>query len=171
MSHGNFISACLHLQLLMGLSPKDVHLNLMPLFHVGGLFMAFSGFHAGALNVNMPKFDAPRAAEIIEKHGITVLLDFAPILGAIMEQAEQAGRSLATLGQYNLRPGSAGRVISLARIRLVDDGDKEVATGEVGEITVTGPMVFNRYWNLPEETALAFRKGIDQNRGGKRVSR
>ena len=58
LTHRNFISADVHLNLLMHLSPADVHLNLLPLFHVGGLFMATMAFHAGALNINMSKFDA-----------------------------------------------------------------------------------------------------------------
>ena len=31
--------------------------------------------------------------------------------------------------------------------------------GETGEIAVKGPMVFKGYWNLPEDTAQAFRGG------------
>lgn len=66
---------------------------------------------------------------------------------------------LATFGSYNDRPGSAGRVLPLAQIRLVNDYDKEVPLGEVGEITMRGPMVFKGYWNLPEDTAYTFREG------------
>jgi len=57
LTHGNLISANISLNLLFNLSAEDVHLNLLPLFHVAGLFMATGSFHAGALNVNMDKFD------------------------------------------------------------------------------------------------------------------
>ena len=66
---------------------------------------------------------------------------------------------VATYGRYNERPGSAGRPISLADVRLVDDSDRPVPQGEVGEITMKGPMVFKGYWNLPEDTAHTFRNG------------
>ena len=66
---------------------------------------------------------------------------------------------LATLGPYKERPGSAGRVLPLAEVRLVDDHDFPVDAGKVGEITVKGPMVFKGYWGLPEETAYTFRDG------------
>jgi long-chain acyl-CoA synthetase len=66
---------------------------------------------------------------------------------------------LATLGRYNDRPGSAGKTIPLSDIRLVDNQDKSVSTGNVGEITMKGPMIFKGYWNLPEEDARVFRGG------------
>ncbi len=197
LTQRNLISANLHLNLLLHVSPADVHLNLLPLFHVGGLFMATMAFHAGALNVNMSKFDAARAVELIAEHRVTVLFDFSPILGAILEEQAKSGKTigsltrvigleavdtiekyqkltggafyvlygqtetsaLATLGRYNDRPGSAGRVIALADVKLVDDNDRVVAPGAVGEIAVKGPMVFKGYWGLPEETAYAFRGG------------
>jgi long-chain acyl-CoA synthetase len=197
LSHRNFISANVHLNLLMHLSPADVHLNLLPLFHVGGLFMATMSFHAGALNVNMSKFDADQAVELIADKQVTVLFDFAPILGSILDQQAKSGKSIgslrhvigieapetieryqkqvggtfyvmygqtetaaiATLGRYSDRPGSAGRTIALADVRLVDENDRAVTAGQVGEIAVKGPMVFNGYWDLPADTAHTFRGG------------
>ncbi|HWR92755.1 MAG TPA: AMP-binding protein, partial [Desulfobacterales bacterium] len=193
LSHRNFISANVHLNLLMHLSPADVHLNILPLFHVGGLFMATMSFHAGALNVNMSKFDAAQAVELIAEKKATVLFDFSPILGSILERQAETGRdigslrhvigleapdtiekyqqrtggtfycmygqtetsAIATFGRYSDRPGSAGRTIPLADVKLVDENDRAVAVGEVGEIAVKGPMVFSGYWNLPEDTAHA----------------
>ncbi len=197
LSHRNVISANVHLNLLMKLSPADVHLNILPLFHVGGLFMATMSFHAGALNVNMSKFDAAQAVELIAEKKATVLFDFSPILGSILERQAETGRdigslrhvigleapdiiekyqqrtggtfycmygqtetsAIATFGRYGDRPGSAGRTIPLADVKLVDENDRAVAVGEVGEIAVKGPMVFSGYWNLPEDTAHAFRGG------------
>jgi acyl-CoA synthetase (AMP-forming)/AMP-acid ligase II len=197
LTHRNLISANAHLNLLMHLSPADVHLNILPLFHVGGLFMATMAFHAGVLNLNMSKFDASLAAELIEAKRVTVLFDFAPIMGAILEQQEKTGKRLdslkhvigleapetiekyqkqtggtfyvmygqtetsaiATLGRYNDRPGSAGRTIPLADVKLVDEKDRAVPAGQVGEIAVKGPMIFSGYWNLPEDTAHTFRGG------------
>jgi len=197
LTHGNLISANISLNLLFNLSADDVHLNLLPLFHVAGLFMASGSFHAGALNINMSKFDAQQAVDLIEEKQVTVLYDFSPILASILDAHEKTGKdikslrtvkgienpetieryqkvtggtffcvygqtetsAMATLGAYNDRPGSAGKTLELADVRLVDDNDDPVKPGEVGEITVKGPMVFKGYWNLPEDTEYAFRGG------------
>jgi len=175
----------------------DVHLNNLPLFHVGGLFMATGAFHGGVLNVNMSKFDPTQAVTLIEEKKVSVMFDFSPILGSVLEAAEKSGQdisslqhviglespdviekfqetvggtfycmygqtetsAIATYGRYSDKPGSAGRTIPLADVRLVDDDDHPVPTGEVGEIAVKGPMVFNEYINLPEDTAHAIRGG------------
>jgi long-chain acyl-CoA synthetase len=67
--------------------------------------------------------------------------------------------ALVTISPYNDRPGSAGRPLSLADVRLFDEYDKEVETGMVGEVVVRGPMVFNGYWNLQKETEYTLREG------------
>ncbi len=172
-------------------------LNLLPLFHVGGLFMATMSFHAGALNVNMSKFDALQAVNLIEDRHVSMMFSFSPILSSVLEQHEKTGRSIntprlvvgldtpeiidkyqrltggtfycmygqtetscvATYGAYNEKPGSAGKMLPLTMVKLVDDYNQPVSAGEVGEITVKGPMVFKGYWNLPEDNAYTFRGG------------
>jgi long-chain acyl-CoA synthetase len=197
LTHGNVISANISLNLLFKLSVDDVHLNLLPLFHVAGLFMATGSFHAGALSVNMSRFDAQQAVDLIAEKKVTVLYDFSPILSSILDAHKKSGKNIkslkavkgienpetieryqkvtggtffcvygqtetsamATLGAYNDRPGAAGKPLELADVRLVNDNDNPVNPGEVGEIVVKGPMVFKGYWNLPEDTAYAFRGG------------
>jgi acyl-CoA synthetase (AMP-forming)/AMP-acid ligase II len=197
LTHGNVISANITLNLLFNLSVEDVHLNLLPLFHVAGLFMATGCFHAGVLNVNMSKFDAAQAVDLIAEKKVTVLYDFSPILSSILDAHEKTGKNIkslktvkgienpetieryqkltggtffcvygqtetsamATLGRYNDRPGSAGKPLELADVRLVDENDNLVSTGKIGEIVVKGPMVFKGYWNLQEDTAYTFRGG------------
>jgi long-chain acyl-CoA synthetase len=41
----------------------------------------------------------------------------------------------------------------------VDDYDRPVHVGDVGEIIMKGPMVFKGYWNLPEDNEYTFRGG------------
>jgi acyl-CoA synthetase (AMP-forming)/AMP-acid ligase II len=78
LSHGNVLAANLHFDYLMQVTSRDVHLSFLPLFHVGGLFMATTSFHAGALNVSMSKFDASEALRLIEEKGVSLMFDFSP---------------------------------------------------------------------------------------------
>jgi long-chain acyl-CoA synthetase len=55
--------------------------------------------------------------------------------------------------------GSHGRTSPVVEVRIVDPDDREVATGETGEITVRGATVMNGYWNRPELNAERARGG------------
>lgn len=198
LSHGNVVWANMHFDYLCGLGPDDVHLNLLPLFHVGGLFMATSSFHAGVMNVNMSKFDAAQATALIEEKKVSFMFDFAPILGSILEEHQKAGKDIsslrnvvgieapetiqayektveggtfyvmygqtetscvATFGRYDDCPGSAGRMLPVSEVVLLNEHDQIVGTGEIGEIAMRGPMVFRGYWNLTEDNERTFRNG------------
>lgn len=56
-------------------------------------------------------------------------------------------------------PGSIGRAIPGVRLRVLDDADREVPAGEVGEIVAEGENITQGYWRDPEETAKSFRNG------------
>ncbi len=55
--------------------------------------------------------------------------------------------------------GSIGTAAPHAKIKLVDAKGEEVPVGEVGELTVSGPMVMQGYHNNPEETREKIRDG------------
>jgi long-chain acyl-CoA synthetase len=57
------------------------------------------------------------------------------------------------------KPGSVGSPIRGVQMRVVDNNDQEVPTGESGEIAIRGHNVMKRYWQRPEETAAAVRDG------------
>ena len=52
--------------------------------------------------------------------------------------------------------GMIGMPIPSTQAAVLDDGDKVLGPNEVGEICLRGPQVMAGYWNLPDETALAF---------------
>ncbi|MGH8249885.1 MAG: class I adenylate-forming enzyme family protein [Steroidobacteraceae bacterium] len=54
---------------------------------------------------------------------------------------------------------SVGRPLAGTEIRIVDEQDRDIAAGEVGEIIARGPQLMQGYWNKPAETAAALKDG------------
>ncbi|MGH9795250.1 MAG: benzoate-CoA ligase family protein [Candidatus Acidiferrales bacterium] len=54
-----------------------------------------------------------------------------------------------------IRPGSCGMPLANYDACIVDDGGREVADGEVGNLWVRGASACPLYWNKPEQTARA----------------
>ncbi|CAN7655318.1 AMP-binding protein [Mesorhizobium sp. LjNodule214] len=58
--------------------------------------------------------------------------------------------------QIASKAGSSGLPGPSVSLRVVDDGGRDVAVGEAGEIWLSGPSITPGYWNRPQETAQAF---------------
>lgn len=106
----------------------------------------------------------------------------APVIPAVVERFENLtgtyihnvyglteSTSPATLVPLGLRapvdPSTGAIAIGVpipsheAKIMDLSDSDKELPPGEVGELAIRGPGIIPGYWNKPEETAHAIRKG------------
>ncbi len=57
------------------------------------------------------------------------------------------------------RLSSCGRAAFGTELRVVDEHDRDVKPGEIGEIVFRGPQVMTGYWNEPEKTAETMRNG------------
>lgn len=71
----------------------------------------------------------------------------------------EIGMALSNPLDGERRPGFVGTPLPGVELRLVDEQDRPVPTGEPGEIQVRGPAVFHEYWRRPEATRDAFRDG------------
>jgi long-chain acyl-CoA synthetase len=91
-------------------------------------------------------------AEFFQGYGQS---EASPLLTALMpedhitEGAERITRRLA----------SCGRPVIGVEVEVVDENDRPVKPGEVGEIVARGPNVMMGYWKRPEETATTLRGG------------
>ncbi len=93
---------------------------------------------------------------------------FGPILVQLFGQGE-APMTITVLPKQEhavgqdpqrlLRLSSAGRAVTGVRVAVVDARDREVGTGETGEIVVRGDLVMPGYWANPEATAETLRDG------------
>jgi len=54
---------------------------------------------------------------------------------------------------------SAGKAAPCSRVRIVDDNDKPVPTGEIGEVCVKGKHIMIGYWKNPKLTSDVMRGG------------
>jgi acyl-CoA synthetase (AMP-forming)/AMP-acid ligase II len=64
--------------------------------------------------------------------------------------------TITPLGGY--RPGSSGVPLPDTDVYVVDDRDRRLPPGEVGELVVRGPHVMSGYWRAPALTAQRFRR-------------
>lgn len=72
--------------------------------------------------------------------------------------SESTCRSTFNPPDERRRPGSCGMPIG-NEMRVVDEDDKEVANGELGEIVLRGENILKGYYRNDEATATAFRNG------------
>lgn len=196
ISHHNLISCSIQNIALMGLTPEDAYLNILPLFHIAGMIGALIMMHVGGRNVMISKFDPKGAGKLIDQEKVTMIGDFPPILLQLLDEQIKGEFTLSSLkhifgvdlqetvkrfeglgyGQFWLaygqtetmgltsvcanreRPGCAGKPGPLVELKIVDEFDREVEKGRVGEILVRGPLVFHGYWREEELTNHTFRE-------------
>jgi long-chain acyl-CoA synthetase len=57
------------------------------------------------------------------------------------------------------KAGSVGQPIAGVEVLVVDEHDRPLPVGEVGEVIARGPNIMRGYYNMPEETREALRNG------------
>jgi long-chain acyl-CoA synthetase len=100
---------------------------------------------SGASRLPLPVFERMRerfGIEIAEGYGLT-----------------ETSAIVTTSVGHPIRPGSVGRALEGVEIRLVNSEGGDVLVGDVGEIWVRGPNVFDGYYNDPEASAAVLIDG------------
>jgi len=88
LSQGGMLTAQTSLVQAWKLDERDVNLGMLPLFHVAGLGLMLTVQQAGGASLIAAKFDAAQAARDIATEKVTVMSEFAPMLGSIMDQSQ-----------------------------------------------------------------------------------
>ena len=113
-----------------------LHLPDRDRFDVSSLALCASGGSAMPVEL-MRSFQEAFGCMILEGYGLS---ETSPVASFNHRDRER-------------KPGSIGTPITDVEMKVVDDDDVEVPTGEVGEIVVRGPNVMKGYWQRPDETA------------------
>lgn len=88
LSQGNLLIAQSSLIEAWRLTEHDVNLGALPLFHVTGLGLMLTLQQSGGASVISAKFDPAQAARDIAAHRISVMAEFAPMLGNLLDAAQ-----------------------------------------------------------------------------------
>jgi len=97
LTHANVVAANLTAMACIGLAAADRYLLALPLFHITALGTAMAHMHAGSASVLVPRFDAEEAVRLIDRHRITHVSDFPPVLQGLLDAAGKLGSRLASL--------------------------------------------------------------------------
>jgi acyl-CoA synthetase (AMP-forming)/AMP-acid ligase II len=97
LTHANVLTANLTTAACFGYTPADRYLLALPLFHVTALGTALAHLHAGAASVVVSRFDAEEAVRLIDRHGVTHLSDFPPVLSNLLDAADKLRSRLPSL--------------------------------------------------------------------------
>ena len=97
LTHANVIAANLTAMGSMGITAADRYLVALPLFHITALGLSLAHMHAGGANVIVPRFDPEEAVRLIDRHGITHVSDFPPVLTSLLDAADKLGSALRSL--------------------------------------------------------------------------
>ncbi|AXI10225.1 long-chain fatty acid--CoA ligase [Oceanobacillus zhaokaii] len=91
------------------------------------------------------KFEGKTGAKILEGYGLS--------------ESSPSTHCNPTFGIR--KPGSVGIGLPSTSYKIVDleEGIRELPSGEIGEVIIKGPQVMKGYWNMPEETDYALRDG------------
>ncbi|HWC37666.1 MAG TPA: AMP-binding protein, partial [Acidimicrobiales bacterium] len=99
----------------------------------------------------LARADSELGVELAQGYGMTELSGNAVFLDPEAHRHGLAGETRLL--------GAAGRPGPGVAVRLVDEDERDVPAGEVGEIVVRGPQVMARYWDDEPATTDAMRGG------------
>src|SRR5262245_62020452 len=97
LTHANVLTANLVAMAAFGLGPGDRYLLALPRFHATALATALAPMHAGGTSVLVSRFDPDEAVRLIDRHHVTHVSDFPPVLSTLLDAADKLDSRLPSL--------------------------------------------------------------------------
>ena len=146
---------------LPDITERDSMLGILPMFHCFGLVECVHyPLSTGIELILVPRFDASRFDKLLRKYKPSFIAGVPTLFEALINNKHMDDIDLcifSTTNSYTL--GSVGIPLPSNDLRIIDpDTHKEVKTGQVGEIQISGPSVMLGYLNNEEETNKVLEK-------------
>jgi long-chain acyl-CoA synthetase len=93
--------------------------------------------------------------ELIERFRRKTGVPIIPVWGS----TETTGIAVAIRPGGPLPPGSVGKPCFSYEVRIIDEQNRELPEGEIGEMIFKGPAVVEDYYQRPEESQKCFQNG------------
>jgi long-chain acyl-CoA synthetase len=97
LTHRNLVANAFHKTLACSLEGADVLLAVAPLFHVAGTAPLLGLVWLGGTIVVLPSFDPAVSLDLIERHGVTVLVPVPTMVAAMVDEQGRRPRDVRTL--------------------------------------------------------------------------
>jgi len=97
LTHRNLVANAFHKSMACGLGRDDVLLAVAPLFHVAGTAPLLGLVWLGGTIVVLPAFDPATTLELIERHGVTVMIPVPTMVAALVEEQRRHPRDVTSL--------------------------------------------------------------------------
>lgn len=142
LTHRNLLTANAQYNYFWQISPQDVHLAVLPLFHIMGLGISLAAMQAGGANLILPKFEPETALKQIQKHKVTCFIEFPPLLETLLNLADKDGYDLSSLRLV-------GGLDSPEVVRRLESSTKAQFWTAFGQSETSGLVVMGPYYARP----------------------
>lgn len=97
LSHRGLLQGAAHSARAWDLTFADVHVGVLPLFHIAGVAMWLAAQAAGGSTFVVPRFDPKAVLEAIDRAGGSLMGSFPPMLSGLLDAAAAQGSGLEAL--------------------------------------------------------------------------
>lgn len=97
LTHRNLVANAFHKTLACSLERDDVLLAVAPLFHVAGTAPLLGLVWLGGTIVVLPSFDPALSLDLIERHGVTVMVPVPTMVAAMVDEQCRRPREVGSL--------------------------------------------------------------------------
>jgi long-chain acyl-CoA synthetase len=97
LTHRNLVANAIHKMVACSLVGDDVFLAAAAMFHVAGVAPLLGLIWVGATTVTVAPFDPDRCLDLVERHGVTLMMPVPTMLAALTAAQRRSPRNVSSL--------------------------------------------------------------------------